>query len=407
MTVLSADQLAGSDAALLRRFMEQRDESAFSELAQRHVRLVYSAALRRVGDRHLAEDVCQAVFFILSKKARSAARVNPLSAWLLKTVKYTAANAMKIEARRQRRERQASQNAHSAGWASADPSAILLWQELAAHLDDALLGLSSADRAAVLMRYFENRPIADIATQLAASEGSIKQRLHRSLEKLRTQLQRRGAVLEGIATDRLAYLIESHAITHSPPGLAGKCASAAHGLTTAKTILISKGALRMMRITKTKLAIVIASVVLAGGAGEFLQPRHARPNQAMADSDPVNLQVDPVVQAKVEAAAPVVISTEPRAGLADIDPSVNEIRITYSKDMADHSWSWCQTSDDTFPKSAGQVHYEADHRTCVMPVKLEPGKVYKIYLNRGQFLSFQDSNGTPAVPYALVFGTKK
>jgi DNA-directed RNA polymerase specialized sigma24 family protein len=109
MTVSSADPLTISDAALLRRFIEQRDEAAFTELAQRYVRLVYSAALRRVGDRHLAENVCQAVFFILSKKARSAARINPLSASLLKTVKYMAANAMKIEARRQRREKQAGQ----------------------------------------------------------------------------------------------------------------------------------------------------------------------------------------------------------------------------------------------------------------------------------------------------------
>ena len=85
------DHAAGDDLSLLFRYAQQRDEGAFAALAERHVGLVYSAALRRVGDRQLAEDVTQAVFVILAKKAKSI-RGGPLSAWLLSTVRYAAAN---------------------------------------------------------------------------------------------------------------------------------------------------------------------------------------------------------------------------------------------------------------------------------------------------------------------------
>src|SRR5687768_3820476 len=91
------------DARLLERYARSRDEAAFGALVRRHLDLVYSAAARRVGDRHLAEDVTQAVFVVLAKKANSVRRSTaPLAAWLLTTVRYAAANALKTERRRRR-----------------------------------------------------------------------------------------------------------------------------------------------------------------------------------------------------------------------------------------------------------------------------------------------------------------
>src|SRR4051812_8261572 len=90
------------DRALLGRYASGRDEQAFAALVRRHVNLVYSAAARRVGDRHLAEDVTQAVFIILAQKARSIRPDAPLSAWLLTTVRYAASNALKMESRRRK-----------------------------------------------------------------------------------------------------------------------------------------------------------------------------------------------------------------------------------------------------------------------------------------------------------------
>jgi serine/threonine protein kinase len=106
-------------------------------------------------------------------------------------------------------------------------------------------------------------------------------------------------------------------------------------------------------------------------------------------------------------APPVVIHTVPEAGTTDVDPTLAEIRVTFSEDMmTNHMWAFCQISKESFPESAGQVHY-IDKRTCVMPVKLEPGRTYVIWLNREPFNSFRDTGNNPAVPYFLIFKTRK
>jgi RNA polymerase sigma-70 factor (ECF subfamily) len=105
--------------------------------------------------------------------------------------------------------------------------------------------------------------------------------------------------------------------------------------------------------------------------------------------------------------APVVVKAVPKAGDTKVDAAkVKEIRVTFSKDMADKSWSWTQISDETFPKTTGKIHYEKDRRTCVMPVKLEPGKTYVIWLNPAKFQGFRDTDGHAAMSYLLVFETK-
>jgi hypothetical protein len=109
----------------------------------------------------------------------------------------------------------------------------------------------------------------------------------------------------------------------------------------------------------------------------------------------------------VENMPPVVVKTVPQAGDKNIDPKITEIKVTFSKEMTDKTWSWAQISDDTFPKSNGQIHYLADRKTCVMPVKLEPGKTYVVWINSANLNNFKDKNGQSAVPYLLVFETRK
>jgi hypothetical protein len=109
----------------------------------------------------------------------------------------------------------------------------------------------------------------------------------------------------------------------------------------------------------------------------------------------------------VNSLPPSTVKTVPQCGDLDVDPALKEIRVTFSKDMiTDRMWSICQISKDTFPESAGQIHYLADKRTCVVPVKLEPGKTYVLWFNRAQFNSFRDTQKNPAVPYQLVFKTR-
>lgn len=109
----------------------------------------------------------------------------------------------------------------------------------------------------------------------------------------------------------------------------------------------------------------------------------------------------------LESVPPVVVKTVPEAGTADVDPKLTEIKVTFSKDMQDGSWSWVTLSKESYPEGDGKPKYLADKRTCVLPVKLEPGKTYAVWVNSEKFDNFKDADGRSAVPYLLVFKTKK
>lgn len=110
----------------------------------------------------------------------------------------------------------------------------------------------------------------------------------------------------------------------------------------------------------------------------------------------------------VESMPPSVVQTVPQAGDTAVDPALKEIRVTFSKNMmTDRMWSFVQISPQTFPETDGQIHYLADNRTCVLPVRLEPGKTYALWINQGRFTSFRDTHNTPSAPYLLVFETRK
>jgi len=109
----------------------------------------------------------------------------------------------------------------------------------------------------------------------------------------------------------------------------------------------------------------------------------------------------------LESVPPVVVKTVPEAGTADVDAKLTEIKVTFSKDMQDGTWSWSTLSKESFPLVDGQPKYLANKRTCVLPVKLEPGKTYAIWVNSQKFGNFKDADGRAAVPYLLVFRTGK
>ncbi|NIT14737.1 MAG: hypothetical protein GTN99_11010 [Candidatus Dadabacteria bacterium] len=109
----------------------------------------------------------------------------------------------------------------------------------------------------------------------------------------------------------------------------------------------------------------------------------------------------------VRSMPPVVVKTFPQAGDTAVDPSIKEIRVTFSKDMmTEEMWSWVMVSKDSFPVITGQVKYLEDKRTCVAPVSLEAGKTYAIWFNSQNHNAFRDTDNNPAVPYLLVFHTK-
>ena len=155
----------------------------------------------------------------------------------------------------------------------------------------------------------------------------------------------------------------------------------------------------MKRSAKSKIQACI-TVVLAmmAAAGLFMAGRDAAAQTAPATTQSAGV---------VATAAPVVVRTTPEAGAKDVDPKLTEIKVTFSKDMQDGNWSFVQVSDESFPKTVGKPKFLEDKRTCVLTVQLEPGKGYIIWINRAPYNSFMDPDGRRAVPYQLVFETRK
>src|ERR1035441_7516081 len=78
----------------------------------------------------------------------------------------------------------------------------------------------------------------------------------------------------------------------------------------------------------------------------------------------------------IDSIAPVVVKTVPEAGSKNVAPGVVEIKVTFSKEMTDQSWSWSSAWKDSAPEGIEKPHYEADHKTCVLKVKLEIGRAH-------------------------------
>src|ERR1700678_920483 len=151
------------DAELLRRYADDRSEAAFAELVRRHVDLVYSSALRQCrGDHHRAQEVTQMVFADLARKAASLVRHPVLPAWLHRSCHLAALELFRREGRRQRYERAAGDEA-AAGAHAGDP---VVWAEVGPVLDEAIDALDERDRQGILLRFFGNRPYAEVGQRL-------------------------------------------------------------------------------------------------------------------------------------------------------------------------------------------------------------------------------------------------
>jgi RNA polymerase sigma-70 factor (ECF subfamily) len=86
--------------------------------------------------------------------------------------------------------------------------------------------------------------------------------------------------------------------------------------------------------------------------------------------------------------------------------ATTQIRVTFSKEMMDGTWSWAEISKASFPQIIGKPKYLDDRKTCVIDVKLEPKKTYVIWINTQTLGNFKDTDGNSAVPYLLVFQTR-
>src|SRR6266581_969858 len=174
------------DFELLQAYASRRAEDAFTALTTRYIDLVYSAAARQTGDAQTAEDVTQAVFLTLARKVGSISRDTILSGWPLCTTRFAAANARRLEQRRQHYEQQAMQSYVGPSESEA------AWRRIAPLLDEALDRLGEKDRAAVVLRFFEQKSLKQVAEKLGASEDGAQKRISRAIEKHRLLFARHG-----------------------------------------------------------------------------------------------------------------------------------------------------------------------------------------------------------------------
>jgi RNA polymerase sigma-70 factor (ECF subfamily) len=134
-------------------------------------------------------------------------------------------------------------------------------------------------------------------------------------------------------------------------------------------------------------------------------------NNLRLERDPTNklsrvALKDPATEGhEMESMPPVVVNTLPVSGAKDVAPGPAEIKVTFSKEMTDNSWSWSSAWQGSTPETMGKPRYEADRKTCVLQVKLEPNKTYAYWLNSEKFKNFKDQQAHPAVPYLLAFQT--
>lgn len=293
-----------TDLELIQQYVQDGSEEAFARLARRHADWVYSAALRMVRDQHLAEDVTQAVFVVLAKKAGglTSGRCS-IPGWLFRVTRYSAANAMRTRARREHHERQAAaMNSELSAQASQQ-----LWGRIEPELDELVDKLKTDDRDAILLRFYQKKSMAEIGLALGCSEDAAKKRISRALERLREMMHRRGIATPFGAA--IAPLLLASITQSAPAAIVTICTSAPTLAASATVLGISKGAMALMMTAKMKIIAVVSVVAVAlpvgVGVGVLITEsgKGSPATQPSARPTPAQI-VEPQIAAAIPPSAP-------------------------------------------------------------------------------------------------------
>lgn len=305
------------DSELLLRYCRDRSEAAFTELVGRYVNLVYFAALRQVGgDAHRAEDVSQAVFTQLARKATALASRASIAGWLYNCTRFIAARTMRAEQRRLNRER----IAHTMLEIDADPTPPLDWTRLGPVVDEVLHALNERDREVVLLRYFQDNSFVEISSRLGLSADAARFRLVRALEKIRAGLARRGISSTAAA---LALALAQQAGAATPPGLAVSVSGAALASAAGGSALLSStlGGLA----GSFGIAAILAITTLGTAIYEFSASQRAQSELSAANHE-------------VRAESAQLQALELKAQAAKQTRSKRTTKAQASKPTSSHAW---------------------------------------------------------------------
>jgi RNA polymerase sigma factor (sigma-70 family) len=244
-----------NDWELLQAYALDHSERAFDELVERYLDLVYSAAVRQVRDAHLAEEVCQAVFLILARKAAELPRAVVFAGWLFRTTRFVAARAVRTEERRRAHEREAAEMQIDSG---SEPN----WNEVEPLLDEAITVLPKKDRDAVLLRYFQRRSLREVGKELGTSEDGARKRVDRAVGKLRGFFVGKGLTMSA------AFLVgglSDKAVQAAPGGLPAAVHGAGHSsgrALPASALALATGALKEMFWVKARVVLGAGTIAV-------------------------------------------------------------------------------------------------------------------------------------------------
>jgi RNA polymerase sigma factor (sigma-70 family) len=249
--------MSSGDLELLQEFAREGSQDAFAELVRRHLDLVYSAALRQVRSPELAQEITQSVFTDLARNASNLKPDTILTAWLYQVARRTAVDIIRRESRRQARERLAVEIA--AMNASAD------WTQMESLLEEAMDSLEERDRAAILLRYFENRSLREVGQALGISDDAAQKRVSRAVERMRESFSSKGIT---VAATGIVVAISANAVHAAPVGLASTVATAAAAVVISAShtpvALLATKTIAMTTVQKITAAAALAAVVGTG-----------------------------------------------------------------------------------------------------------------------------------------------
>lgn len=279
-----------SDLELLDQYALENRQDAFATLLDRHLKLVYSAALRQVRSPELAEEVAQSVFADLARNAGKLEPQTVLTAWLYQVTRRTAIDIVRRESRRQRREQIAldisNMNSNSSEWTAIEPL-----------LDEAMEALEPPDRTAILLRYFEDKSLREVGQTLGTSEDAAQKRVSRALDQLREFFSKRG---RAVGVGGLATLISANAAQSAPVGLKAAILTSAAISGAVAPIAGTIALTKTLAMTTIQKAFIGAALATAVGTGLYEAHRASELQEQMQtlrqQPDPAAGQIDQLRQ---------------------------------------------------------------------------------------------------------------
>jgi RNA polymerase sigma factor (sigma-70 family) len=279
------------DPQLLQRFLTGHEEAAFEALVRRHGPLVWGVCRRVLGNWHDAEDVFQAAFLVLARKASSISKHESVGSWLYRVAYHLA---VKAKARSVRQRQAAQTTKHPTG----DPFAEVTGRELLTVLDEELQALPERYRAPLVLCYLEDHTRDEAARRLGWSLATLKLRLKQARERLHSRLARRGLALPSVLLTpgvwpNTAAAVPTRLTTSTvSAGLQWAAGKSTGGLTSVQAVALTESALRTLLLSKWKLAAVclLLASLAALGIGAFMRPARAPRQEGTTVAETSGLQ---------------------------------------------------------------------------------------------------------------------